>query len=179
MSWVIWILLYLCVGCLIVSFVLRPDKSYRKFIDDKAEQNGGTLPTGMKAIVAMTVVAAPIYVVIVFVLTPFTMRQKKKARIRDVHYHTVYRKMMGYGDQSLGICELCHNPYSHVHHVQIKGMGGRKDADGEDNLIGLCRMCHDRCHGADWRNMKAKCLQAIGKRNRFLKKKRSGNQRPQ
>jgi len=34
-----------------------------------------------------------------------------------------------------------------VHHVRHKGIGGSKLLDGADNLIGLCRKCHNEEHG--------------------------------
>ena len=33
-----------------------------------------------------------------------------------------------------------------IHHIQNKGMSGSKFKDFLENLICLCRKCHDRCH---------------------------------
>lgn len=53
-----------------------------------------------------------------------------------------------------GLCENIVNGkrcYSNqmltIHHLTIKGMGGRKNADREDNLILLCYRCHAAKHG--------------------------------
>lgn len=46
------------------------------------------------------------------------------------------------------LCEWCFKvPLADVHHIEEKGMGGRANADAEDNLIGLCLNCHDAAHG--------------------------------
>lgn len=46
------------------------------------------------------------------------------------------------------LCEWCWEaPLSDVHHIEEKGMGGRANADTEENLIGLCIECHDKAHG--------------------------------
>ena len=33
-----------------------------------------------------------------------------------------------------------------IHHIDNKGMGGAKGKDFIENLIGLCRECHDAAH---------------------------------
>jgi 5-methylcytosine-specific restriction endonuclease McrA len=40
-------------------------------------------------------------------------------------------------------CEVCRNPASDIHHIQRRGMGGCKKADRIENLMALCRKCHD------------------------------------
>lgn len=43
-------------------------------------------------------------------------------------------------------CEVCSKPAVDIHHIQPKGMGGSKRLDGEENLIVLCRDCHNQAH---------------------------------
>lgn len=52
-------------------------------------------------------------------------------------------------ERSGGVCEKCGRKdwRMAVHHIDPKGMGGRKDADTLDNLIYLCGVCHDLAHG--------------------------------
>ena len=48
-------------------------------------------------------------------------------------------------DQALGegrICELTGAPYGDVHHIECKGIGGRKSMDFIENLMALCRDAH-------------------------------------
>lgn len=82
----------------------------------------------------------------------------------------IYMQAFGYGEQDYIRCELC--AYSRrtaravdVHHIVLRGMGGRPDADTIDNLIGLCRPCHDLCHGAGrqdyWRGV---CQDIVARR---------------
>lgn len=40
----------------------------------------------------------------------------------------------------------CGSTVVDVHHCESRGMGGRKSMDREDNLVGLCRQCHDKAH---------------------------------
>jgi 5-methylcytosine-specific restriction endonuclease McrA len=44
-------------------------------------------------------------------------------------------------------CEICGSIAVDIHHIELKGMGGNSDADDIENLIGLCRHCHDIAHG--------------------------------
>lgn len=40
-------------------------------------------------------------------------------------------------------CELTGSPYSDIHHIDARGMGGRKSMDRIDNLMALRRDAHD------------------------------------
>lgn len=42
-------------------------------------------------------------------------------------------------------CEICNSPAVDIHHIEARGMGGTKDpkANNIDNLMALCRYCHD------------------------------------
>jgi len=45
-------------------------------------------------------------------------------------------------------CEVCERPYSDIHHIECRGMGGKKttkrgiDIDHISNLMAVCRECH-------------------------------------
>lgn len=43
-------------------------------------------------------------------------------------------------------CLVCGASANDIHHIEPKGMGGRKSADKIENLIPLCRRCHERAH---------------------------------
>lgn len=45
------------------------------------------------------------------------------------------------------VCEVCGAVAVDIHHVEPKGIGGSKLKDGAENLIALCRECHERAHG--------------------------------
>lgn len=70
--------------------------------------------------------------------------------------HTkVYFNYFGYGEQDTMPCEICGNIAVDIHHIYLKGMGGRKTFDLNDktydiddiiNLIALCRPDHDKAH---------------------------------
>jgi hypothetical protein len=63
-----------------------------------------------------------------------------------VKKHTkIYLKGMGYDVTDYIPCEMpeCKRKCIDVHHIHRRGMGGSKDADVIENLIGLCREHHD------------------------------------
>ena len=41
-------------------------------------------------------------------------------------------------------CEMCNAPGQDIHHIQARGLGGSKNRDYIENLICLCRACHNR-----------------------------------
>nr|AKH47491.1 HNH endonuclease [uncultured marine virus] len=62
--------------------------------------------------------------------------------------HTkIYMKYFDYGMEDVIICEHCKNKRAvDVHHIDNKKMGGSKTKDYIENLIGLCRKCHEMAH---------------------------------
>ena len=62
------------------------------------------------------------------------------------------RKLKGCEDW---LCEICGRSGivngMDVHHVVAKGMGGRAGADAEENLIIICRHCHNACHRSEYK----------------------------
>jgi 5-methylcytosine-specific restriction endonuclease McrA len=55
-----------------------------------------------------------------------------------------YLKAHGYGEQDIIPCEECGGVAVDIHHKKFKSQGGTDDVE---NLIALCRKCHDRAHG--------------------------------
>tara|TARA_R110002020_G_scaffold113252_7_gene260601 strand:+ start:739 stop:999 length:261 start_codon:yes stop_codon:yes gene_type:complete len=59
--------------------------------------------------------------------------------------HTkIYMNHFGHGDQSFVPCEYCGRQAVDVHHLEPRGMGGSKTKDYIENLMGLCRECHNK-----------------------------------
>jgi hypothetical protein len=57
--------------------------------------------------------------------------------------HTqIYLQGMGYKTTDFIPCEVCEAQAVDVHHIEARGMGGNKEADVIENLMGLCRNCH-------------------------------------
>jgi 5-methylcytosine-specific restriction endonuclease McrA len=55
--------------------------------------------------------------------------------------HTkVYVDYFGWAD--FYPCEVCGARAVDIHHIEARGMGGRKSADKIENLMALCRSCH-------------------------------------
>lgn len=58
--------------------------------------------------------------------------------------HTkVYLDGMGYDVTDFICCEVCQAQAVDIHHIEARGMGGSKEADTIENLMGLCRACHN------------------------------------
>lgn len=60
--------------------------------------------------------------------------------------HTkTYFKESGIDPYGFIPCEICHSVGIDLHHIECKGMGGNpnKDKDVFENLMMLCRRCHD------------------------------------
>ena len=59
----------------------------------------------------------------------------------------IYLDHHGYGLEDIIPCEKCRAVAVDIHHIELKGMGGDPSKDRIDNLIALCRLCHDKEHG--------------------------------
>ena len=71
-------------------------------------------------------------------LTRFTKPMKR---------HTnVYFSFFGYDKTSYIECEVCHAQAQDIHHIEPRGMGGnpKGDKDRIENLMAVCRQCHDK-----------------------------------
>ena len=56
-------------------------------------------------------------------------------------------------------CAVCNSwEGTDVHHLSAKQSGGSKCKDYIENLICLCRKCHDRCHSDKNFNIKARII---------------------
>jgi hypothetical protein len=59
-----------------------------------------------------------------------------------------------YGEQDFVMCEFCQQDRAvDVHHIQSRGMGGSKEKDFIENLMGLCRECHIKAESDSSFNM--------------------------
>jgi len=58
--------------------------------------------------------------------------------------HTkIYLKYFGYDISDFIPCEMCGGKAVDIHHIHARGMGGSKIRDVIENLMALCRKCHD------------------------------------
>ena len=55
----------------------------------------------------------------------------------------IYFKHFGYGIDSFIPCEVCGKKAVDIHHIHGRGKG----KDVIENLMAVCRECHDKCHG--------------------------------
>jgi len=59
--------------------------------------------------------------------------------------HTkIYLKEMNYHPSDWIPCEMCGQTAVDIHHIDSRGMGGSKEKDFIENLMALCRSCHNR-----------------------------------
>lgn len=57
--------------------------------------------------------------------------------------HTkIYLEYFGYDESDFIPCEICQAKAVDIHHIDAKGMGGRKSMDVIENLMAVCRKCH-------------------------------------
>jgi len=54
-----------------------------------------------------------------------------------------YLKFFGYTTADFIQCEICPAKAVGIHHIEARGMGGSRQADGIENLMALCRSCHE------------------------------------
>jgi hypothetical protein len=56
-------------------------------------------------------------------------------------------------------CAVCHSwEGTDIHHLKSRGMSGSKCKDYIENLICLCRSCHNKCHSDKNYNLKARII---------------------
>ena len=60
---------------------------------------------------------------------------KPHTKIYLDHFHL-------YGEEFIP-CEVCGAKAVDIHHIDSRGMGGSKKADNIENLMAVCRSCHD------------------------------------
>ncbi len=58
--------------------------------------------------------------------------------------HTkIYMDAYGYDESDFIPCEICKAEAIDIHHIERRGMGGSKTKDVPENLMALCRQCHE------------------------------------
>lgn len=63
------------------------------------------------------------------------------------HHVKLYLDYFGFDTSDFIPCEYCGSRAVDIHHIKSRGMGGSKNLDYIENLIALCRHCHDEAHG--------------------------------
>ena len=76
----------------------------------------------------------------------------------------IYFKYFGYGIDSFIPCEVCGKKAVDIHHIHGRGKG----KDVIENLMAVCRKCHNAAHGIGKTYLHPDVMQAI--HNKFLKK---------
>lgn len=59
-------------------------------------------------------------------------------------YVKKYFDYFGYDISDTILCECCGDVAVDIHHIERKGSGGSKLKDFIENLMALCRKCHDK-----------------------------------
>ena len=76
--------------------------------------------------------------------------------------HTkIYTQFFGIGEQDTPLCEMCGSPAVDVLHIEPRGMGGSKTKDYIENLVGLCRNCHNKAEKSKEFNKQVKAKHLI------------------
>lgn len=83
------------------------------------------------------------------IVTTATERQQlSKNRLKK--HKKIYLDFFKYKEGDYVPCECCSKPATDIHHISPRGMGG--DPQGKkdviENLVGLCRACHDQTRDA-------------------------------
>ena len=59
-----------------------------------------------------------------------------------------------YGETDFVMCEMCQQDRAvDIHHLDPRGMGGSEQKDYIENLMGLCRDCHNQAESDSSFNM--------------------------
>jgi 5-methylcytosine-specific restriction endonuclease McrA len=59
--------------------------------------------------------------------------------------HTkIYLQYFGLTIADFVSCEVCQSKAVDIHHIEARGMGGSKSKDEIENLMALCRNCHEK-----------------------------------
>lgn len=60
-------------------------------------------------------------------------------------YISIYLRYFNFKYPTDVMCEICDMPAVDVHHIHGRG----KDKDVIENLIAVCRSCHNKCHNEE------------------------------
>jgi hypothetical protein len=58
-------------------------------------------------------------------------------------YQKNYLEHFGYDKCDTIYCEVCSAVAQDLHHIKARGMGGSKLRDNVENIMALCRRCHE------------------------------------
>ena len=58
-------------------------------------------------------------------------------------YTKTYLSFFGYDESDTILCEYCSAVGVDLHHINARGMGGSKTKDNIENIMCLCRDCHN------------------------------------
>ena len=58
-------------------------------------------------------------------------------------YQKTYFTYFGYDETDKPMCEVCGKIAQDLHHIKARGMGGSKFRDNIENIMALCRPCHE------------------------------------
>ena len=59
--------------------------------------------------------------------------------------HTkIYLTHFNYTTADFIPCEVCKSGSNDLHHIECRGMGGSKKKDYIENIMALCRNCHEK-----------------------------------
>jgi len=58
-------------------------------------------------------------------------------------YQKNYLEHFGYDKCDTIYCEVCSSVAQDLHHIKARGMGGSKLRDNIENIMALCRTCHE------------------------------------
>ena len=61
-----------------------------------------------------------------------------------VDYKSIYMTFFNISPDETVLCEVCNAVAVDIHHIIFRSQGGKNNID---NLIALCRNCHDISHG--------------------------------
>ena len=88
-----------------------------------------------------------------------------------INHKKIYCNYFGYDVGDLIKCEVClydiNRPFSEkskvkaavdIHHISPRGMGGSKLKDYPENLIALCRECHEEVERCKEKNKRCKII---------------------
>ena len=63
-----------------------------------------------------------------------------------------YLQSRGYDESDVILCEVCGDVAVDIHHIVPRSKFGskrKKEQDDPSNLIGVCRVCHDKAHSGE------------------------------
>jgi 5-methylcytosine-specific restriction endonuclease McrA len=79
-----------------------------------------------------------------------------------------YFQAFGYEVHSWIACEICGRTGQDIHHIEPRskfGSKNREDMDKIENLVCLCRKCHDDAHGVASRDIKIQLKEIVKSRS--------------